>query len=220
MSSCEEDKPSAGQKMVDKSNIKCVLVGDCMVGKTCLAKRLAAHAFPAVYTPTMFDNYATTTTIDGKSFVLGLFDTAGQEEFDRLRTLAYVNCDVFLICFSVLVPESLRHVQDGWMREVRSHAPHVPCVLVGTHIDLRDDDLKARGGRKSSLAGGPAQQQQYVNTKDGEAAAHRMGAESYVECSSLTDAGILRLKEAAVDAVLSDPSSPREDGCRCACSLM
>lgn len=200
--------------MVDKSNIKCVLVGDSMVGKTCLAKRLASHDFPAIYTPTMFDNYATTTTIDGKSFVLGLFDTAGQEEFDRLRILAYVNCDVFLVCFSLLVPDSLKHVQDSWMREIRAHAPNAPCILVGTHIDLRDEP-KSRGRKPSMVGHAP-----YVSTKEGEAAAHRLGAASYVECSSLTDTGILRLKEAAIDAVLSDSSSSGEDGCRCACSLM
>ena len=57
MTSCPEEKPPA-YKNFDKSNIKCVLVGDSMVGKTCLAKRLANHSFSADYTPTTFDNYA------------------------------------------------------------------------------------------------------------------------------------------------------------------
>jgi len=37
---------------------------------------------------------------------LGLWDTAGQEEYNRLRPLAYPNCDVFLIVFSVIEPSS------------------------------------------------------------------------------------------------------------------
>lgn len=208
MTSCKEEKPPA-YKNLDKSNIKCVLVGDTMVGKTCLAKRLASHGFQSEYSPTMFDNYAATTTIDGKSYVLGLFDTAGQEEFDRLRTLAYVNCDVFLICFSVMSPDSLKHAQDAWIREVRAHASHVPCVLVGTHIDLRDDPRSR--DRKMSASG-------LVSTKEGMAAAARMGADSYVECSSLTEAGIIRLKEAAIDAVLT--TSLSDEGCQCACSIL
>ena len=53
-----QDEKAPAHKILDKSNIKCVLVGDTMVGKTCLAKRLASHEFPAVYNPTMFDNYA------------------------------------------------------------------------------------------------------------------------------------------------------------------
>ncbi|KAK7104080.1 hypothetical protein V1264_018853 [Littorina saxatilis] len=186
-----------------------------MVGKTCLAKRLASHGFSTVYNPTMFDNYAATTTIDGKSFVLGLFDTAGQEEFDRLRTLAYVNCDVFLVCFSVMRPDSVKHAHDSWIREVRSHAPNVPCVLVGTHIDMRDDPSRSRGERKTSVSA----HAQCVSTKEGMAAANKMGADSYVECSSLTEAGIIRLKEAAVDAVLNGVS-PIDDDCKCACSIM
>lgn len=44
----------------DKSNIKCVLVGDTAVGKSCLAARLTSPSekFSKQYRPTMFDNYA------------------------------------------------------------------------------------------------------------------------------------------------------------------
>lgn len=138
-----------------------------------------------------------------------------QEEFDRLRTLAYVNCDVFLVCFSVMRPDSLRHAQDSWIREIRTHAPHAPCILVGTHIDQRDDPKSREGGRKSSVSG----HAQCVSTKEGVMAANRIGADSYVECSSLTEAGIIRLKEAAIDAVLNGTSSS-DDGCKCACTIM
>lgn len=131
-----------------------------------------------------------------------------QEEFDRLRTLAYLNCDVFLICFSVVQPASLKHAMDSWLREVRVHAPHVPFILVGTHIDLRDDPKCAQ--RRASA--------QCVSTKDGMAAATRMDADCYVECSALTEAGIIRLKEAAIDAVLRTHSG--DDGCHCACVIV
>ncbi|XP_076463431.1 ras-related C3 botulinum toxin substrate 3-like [Babylonia areolata] len=214
-----EDKAPLASKSLEKSNIKCVLVGDSLVGKTCLARRLANHGWNAEYTPTTFDNYAANTTVDGKSFVLGLFDTAGQEELNRLRTLAYVNSDVFLVCFSVLSPDSLKHAQDAWVREVRSHAPHVPYVLVGTHIDVRDDAVTATATRDRKTSAGTAGHAHYVNTKDGVAAAARMGADSYVECSSLTEAGIPRLKEAAIEAV-QNGTSPADGGCQCACAIM
>ena len=111
-------------------------------------------------------------------------------------------------------PDSLRHAQDSWIQEIRDHAPHVPCILVGTHIDLRDDP-KSRGDRKTSVSG----HAQCVSTKEGMMAASRIGADSYVECSSLTEAGISRLKEAAIDAVQNGTSSS-DDGCQCACTIM
>ena len=52
----------------------------------------------------MFDNYAVTVMIGGEPYTLGLFDTAGQEDYDRLRPLSYPQTDVFLVCYSVVSP--------------------------------------------------------------------------------------------------------------------
>ena len=64
------------------------------------------NKFPTEYIPTIFDNYTATVKVDGRMVNLGLWDTAGQEEYNRLRPLAYPNCDVFLIVFSVVDPSS------------------------------------------------------------------------------------------------------------------
>ena len=64
------------------------------------------NKFPTEYVPTIFDNYTATVKVDGRMVNLGLWDTAGQEEYNRLRPLAYPNCDVFLIIFSVVDPAS------------------------------------------------------------------------------------------------------------------
>jgi small GTP-binding protein len=61
--------------------------------------------------------------IGDEPYTLGLFDTAGQEDYDRLRPLSYPQTDVFLVCFSVVGPSSFENVKEKWMPEVRHHCP-------------------------------------------------------------------------------------------------
>lgn len=72
--------------------------------------------------PTVFENYVADVEVDGKHVELALWDTAGQEDYDRLRPLSYPDSHVILICFAVDSPDSLDNVQEkvgtlghGWM---------------------------------------------------------------------------------------------------------
>ena len=89
-----------------------VAVGDGAVGKTCLLISYTTNCFPVDYIPTVFDNYACNLFVDNRAINLGLWDTAGQEDYDRLRPLSYPESDVILIVFSVDFPTSLANVQD------------------------------------------------------------------------------------------------------------
>lgn len=72
------------------------------------------------YVPTVFENYVTLVQFDGKTVELALWDTAGQEEYDRLRPLSYPESNVILIVFSVDFPTSLANVQDKVRRPLNT----------------------------------------------------------------------------------------------------
>jgi cell division control protein 42 len=116
--------------------------------------------------------------IGDEPYTLGLFDTAGQEDYDRLRPLSYPQTDVFLVCFSVTSPASFENVREKWFPEVHHHCPGVPCLIVGTQTDLRDDpSVREKLGK---------QKMSPVRKEDGERMAKELGAVKYVECSALT----------------------------------
>ena len=65
--------------------------------------------------------------MDGKHVELALWDTAGQEDYDRLRPLSYPDSHVILICFAIDSPDSLDNVQE----KVRSRVVPPPrCFLL------------------------------------------------------------------------------------------
>lgn len=115
--------------------------------------------------------------IGDEPYTLGLFDTAGQEDYDRLRPLSYPQTDVFLVCFSVTAPSSFENVREKWFPEVHHHCPGVPCLIVGSQIDLRDDPAVIEKLNRQNL--------RPITYEMGERLARDLGAVKYVEVSFL-----------------------------------
>ncbi|XP_035217753.1 ras-like GTP-binding protein RHO [Stegodyphus dumicola] len=173
---------------------KLVIVGDGACGKTCLLIVFSKDQFPEVYVPTVFENYVADIEIDGELVQLALWDTAGQEDYDRLRPLSYPDTDVILMCFSIDNPDSLANISDKWNPEVRHFCPSVPVILVGNKCDLRYDEEALY--QLGSMAQKP------VTFQQGCATSEAIRAYAYVECSAKTKEGVRDVFEIATRAAL------------------
>ncbi|KAF2494147.1 ras-domain-containing protein [Lophium mytilinum] len=180
---------------------KLVVVGDGGCGKTCLLISYSSGNFPEKYVPTVFENYITHTPHPptGKMVELALWDTAGQEEYDRLRPLSYPETDILFVCFAIDCPNSLENVLDKWYPEVLHFCPSTPLMLLGLKSDLRHkkhciDLLKAQGLTP-------------VTPQQGKAVAQKMGA-LYMECSSKEQNGVEEIFDQAVTMAVGDEYKP------------
>eukprot|EP01130_Rhizamoeba_saxonica_P002047 TRINITY_DN1184_c0_g1_i2.p1 TRINITY_DN1184_c0_g1~~TRINITY_DN1184_c0_g1_i2.p1 ORF type:complete len:235 (+),score=65.89 TRINITY_DN1184_c0_g1_i2:176-880(+) len=198
-----EDSPDEGE-----TRIKLVAVGDGAVGKTSLLISFAKGTFPDAYVPTVFENYTAqmdhSRAEEGK-VLLHLWDTAGQEDYDRLRPLSYPGADVILLCFSLVTESSFESIVGKWNPEITHYIKDVPKVLVGTKVDLREAELPdpSTGDYEP------------VSTEQGESLAEEIGAEKFIEVSAKTGKKLHKLFQETVDIVLDHRKknyTPIEDG--------
>uniref|UniRef100_A0A8C3AZM9 Rho-related GTP-binding protein RhoH n=1 Tax=Cyclopterus lumpus TaxID=8103 RepID=A0A8C3AZM9_CYCLU len=161
----------------------CVLVGDSAVGKTALLVRFTSETYPDTYKPTVFENTGVEVYMDGVQISLGLWDTAGNDNFRQIRPRSYQQADVVLVCYSVANPNSLASVHNKWIAEVREYLPKVPVLIVATKTDLRE-----AGAHRGSC----------ISAAEGRHLAHEVHAKGYLECSSLGNRGVQQVFEYAV----------------------
>lgn len=185
---------------------KLVIVGDGACGKTCLLFVFSNKEFPEFYVPTVFENYVADCTLDGKHVELALWDTAGQEDYDRLRPLSYPDTDVVLMCFGIDSPDSLENIGDKWTPEVRHYCPGIPVVMVGLKSDVRTDQNVIDDLAKMK--------QTVVSIEQGEAVAKQINADKYLECSAKMGIKVKEVfEEATRCALLKTKSSKKKSGC-------
>ena len=121
---------------------------------------------------------------------LELLDTAGQEDFDRIRWLSYPGADVILCCYSVASRTTLANVRSLWYPEFRHYCPDAPFILCGTKNDLRLDPTE-----------------KHIRFEDAQALGRELGAHKVIECSAKTGNNLKDVFDEAILAVVKPQRS-------------
>merc|ERR1711865_89114 len=139
---------ASSKEMAEELLIKTIIVGDGAIGKTCLmnAVKRPAEEMQDDYEATVADNEVVDWQFENETWQVDLWDTAGQENFSKLRLSAYPGSNVIMVAFDMTAPESLNNIVDadkGWVAEIKSKVKNFDTyVLVGTKHDL----WKEKGG--------------------------------------------------------------------------
>jgi small GTP-binding protein len=179
------------------NNIKIVAVGDGAVGKTSLLISYSTNSFPSDYVPTVFDNYSVNLMADGKVYHVDLWDTAGQEDYDKIRPISYSLTDVFIVCYSVISRTSFQNVRHKWLPELRHHQPNSPILLIGLKNDLRK--------------GTPPEQ--CVAEEEAERFVKDTGLAGHYLCSALVGDGVKTLFDDAIKLTITQRNKPEAKAC-------
>ncbi|XP_053143444.1 rho-related GTP-binding protein RhoD [Hemicordylus capensis] len=177
------------------TEIKVVVVGDGGCGKTSLLMVFAKGEFPKVYIPTVFEKYSAPFHISGKHVQINLWDTAGQEDYDRLRPLSYSGAHAILMCYDVTNPPSFDNILTKWYPEARHFCRGVPILLVGCKTDLRKDKVLLRKLHRDQM--------EPITYQKGETLARNLHAVAYLECSARFQENITDIFIEASRAALS-----------------
>ena len=187
---CGSSGSTVSKKPIER---KIVILGDGACGKTSLLNVFTRGYFPEVYEPTVFENYIHDIFVDGKHITLSLWDTAGQEEFDRLRSLSYSDTHTIMLCFSVDSYDSLENVKNKWVGEITDHCEGVKLVLVALKCDLRNNDTEAitpNNIHNNNNTNSKNKNTKLISYEEGLAMAKQIGALRYLECSAKSNKGV------------------------------
>lgn len=193
-------------------NVKIVIVGNGSVGKTCLIHTFQNNAFPSEYIPNVYNNWSPTIMVNKKIYQIGLWDTAGQQDYDRLRPLSYPQTDIFLVCFSIIDRNSFNCITTKWIPEISHWCPNVPFFIIRTKDDLKS--VRNRYENRLLIDGYSKEYKQIpmdilnvietyfedqVTDKEAQQLCDKVGGYKYMTCSSLQMRGLKEIfREAAL----------------------
>ncbi|XP_023658603.1 rho-related GTP-binding protein RhoF-like [Paramormyrops kingsleyae] len=188
--------------MAQPENLNMVIVGDGGCGKTSLLMAYSKRDFSEKYVPSVFEKVTTTSNFGGRDIILNIYDTAGQEDYDRLRPLSYPDANLVFICYDVTNPTSFENVLLKWYPEVHHFCRGLPILLIGCKTDLRKNKEQTRKLRALGLAP--------ITYLQGVEAMRQMKAELYLECSAKYQENVMDIFREAVKRGLTATQRARQ----------
>ena len=117
-------------------DIKIILLGDSAVGKSKLVERFLLNDYEERTSSThALTMYRHNCNHKGKEYKVDIWDTAGQESFNKLHPSYYYGAHACIMVFDA----TRRITYDNlkvWYTEMRNHCPHIPCIIIANKIDL------------------------------------------------------------------------------------
>ena len=150
--------------------------------------------------------------VDSVHIELSLWDTAGQEEFDRLRSLSYDDTHAIMLCFSVDSKDSLENVESKWVGEIAENCQGVKLVLVALKCDLREQGADEEA---ETAEGAQIEKKEMIKYEQGLEVARRIGALRYLECSAMRNRGVNEAFTEAARVALSVKGTGEKGDSKC-----
>lgn len=170
------------------SFIKCVLVGDFVVGKIFLLVRFILEIFSEVYKFIVYENTGVDVFMDGIQISLGFWDIVGNDVFRSIRSLFYQQVDVVLMCYFVVNYNFFLNLKNKWIGEIRSNLFCIFVLVVVIQIDQREV------GFYRAFC---------INVIEGKRLVQDVRVKGYLECLVFSNRGVQQVFECVVRIVVN-----------------
>ena len=158
---------------MSSKEVKVVFSGSVHDEKVALLMVLNDKPYPEKYIPTIFENYTQEVTIEGIPIKFHIWDTAGQDEYDRLRPLSYSGANAVALTFLLNDKNTFNEIKTKWYKEAKKYCKNAALVLIGLCLDKRED-------------GNP----NHVTDKEAEQMVRDLHLSCYISCSAKTQEGV------------------------------
>ena len=116
--------------------IKCVLLGETAVGKTCLINRFVNNTFQEDFVPTMVGCYSSKDIFydkANKKIKYEIWDTAGQEKYRSINKIFYQDTSIAILVFDITRKDTFEALKNYWYLELRDNSPKDIIIAIAAN---------------------------------------------------------------------------------------